>query len=317
MDLGRILTRAWQIIWQHKVLWIFGILASCAGGGGGGGGGFGGSSNVSEPQNFGPQFEQFGRNLENFLESGGWVLIAGIFCLLLLIGILAWVVGIFGKVGLIRGVLRAEDGQPINFRALSGDARAQLGSALGLNLVLGLIAFLGAVGLLLLGIPLGVLTLGFGLICLVCLVVPLAIVFSIYSEVANVALVKERLSINEALGKSWSLLRSQPGPLAGLAIALFIIGVLASLVMLLPLVVVFAPILFTIFTDPDAMSRGFLIAGVLFLLVLPILLLLQGILVSYIQSVWTLGYLQLDAASGTPEVIVKPRRPRTPRTSKA
>ena len=38
---GEVLTRAWQNIWKHKVLWIFGILASCArrGGGGSGGGG--------------------------------------------------------------------------------------------------------------------------------------------------------------------------------------------------------------------------------------------------------------------------------------
>ena len=36
MDIGEVLSRAWQIIWKHKVLWIFGILAGCASGGGGG-----------------------------------------------------------------------------------------------------------------------------------------------------------------------------------------------------------------------------------------------------------------------------------------
>src|SRR5665647_313475 len=29
MDFGYILKRAWQIIWKFKVLWVFGILASC------------------------------------------------------------------------------------------------------------------------------------------------------------------------------------------------------------------------------------------------------------------------------------------------
>jgi len=28
MDYGNVLSRAWQIIWKHKVLWIFGILAA-------------------------------------------------------------------------------------------------------------------------------------------------------------------------------------------------------------------------------------------------------------------------------------------------
>ena len=42
-NFGEILTRAWQITWKYKVLWIFGILAGCTnGGGGGGGGGVGG-----------------------------------------------------------------------------------------------------------------------------------------------------------------------------------------------------------------------------------------------------------------------------------
>ena len=30
MEIGEVLSRAWQIIWKHKVLWIFGILASCS-----------------------------------------------------------------------------------------------------------------------------------------------------------------------------------------------------------------------------------------------------------------------------------------------
>ncbi len=31
MDFGNILTRAWQISWKHKALWLFGILAACGG----------------------------------------------------------------------------------------------------------------------------------------------------------------------------------------------------------------------------------------------------------------------------------------------
>ena len=32
-NFGEVLTRAWQIIWKHKVLWIFGFLAGCGQGG--------------------------------------------------------------------------------------------------------------------------------------------------------------------------------------------------------------------------------------------------------------------------------------------
>lgn len=41
IDYGKILKRAWHILWNYKTLWIFGILlALTAGGGGGGGGGY-------------------------------------------------------------------------------------------------------------------------------------------------------------------------------------------------------------------------------------------------------------------------------------
>jgi hypothetical protein len=44
IDFGKILKRAWHILWNYKVLWIFGILLAMTAGGGGGGNG-GGSSN--------------------------------------------------------------------------------------------------------------------------------------------------------------------------------------------------------------------------------------------------------------------------------
>ena len=39
MDYGEIFSKAWKIIWKYKILWLFGIFASCSGGGGNGGGG--------------------------------------------------------------------------------------------------------------------------------------------------------------------------------------------------------------------------------------------------------------------------------------
>ena len=60
-NFGEVLTRAWQIIWKHRVLWIFGILASCGRGGGGGNGGGGNSGFQTQGPdiNVPPQLEQF------------------------------------------------------------------------------------------------------------------------------------------------------------------------------------------------------------------------------------------------------------------
>ena len=30
MDIGSVLTRAWNITWKYKVLWLLGILAGCS-----------------------------------------------------------------------------------------------------------------------------------------------------------------------------------------------------------------------------------------------------------------------------------------------
>ena len=37
MDYGRVLTRAWEITWRWKILWILGFLAALGSGSGGGG----------------------------------------------------------------------------------------------------------------------------------------------------------------------------------------------------------------------------------------------------------------------------------------
>ena len=36
MDYGEVLSKAWKIVWKFKILWIFGILASCTGNAGSG-----------------------------------------------------------------------------------------------------------------------------------------------------------------------------------------------------------------------------------------------------------------------------------------
>ena len=44
INIGKILKRSWHILWNYKVLWIFGILLAMTSGGGGGGNGGGGNS---------------------------------------------------------------------------------------------------------------------------------------------------------------------------------------------------------------------------------------------------------------------------------
>src|SRR5512138_2092297 len=110
-NFGEVLTRAWQIIWKHKVLWIFGILASCSRGGsnfnsggnnsgGGGNGGFGTGPNVP------PQFERFAEWVANNITTFV-VLIITLACVIAIISIF---LGTIGRIGLIRGTAQVEGG---------------------------------------------------------------------------------------------------------------------------------------------------------------------------------------------------------------
>src|SRR5678815_291560 len=108
-NFGEVLTRAWQIIWKHKVLWIFGVLASCSqsgsrfnSGNNSGGGGTGGTG----PTNLPPQLERFFEAISQ--NIGAFIAIAvAIVCIF-------WIVSIFlgtiGRIGLIRGTWQVEGG---------------------------------------------------------------------------------------------------------------------------------------------------------------------------------------------------------------
>ncbi len=57
IDYGKIIKRAWHILWNYKILWIFGVLLALTVGGGGGGGGGSGyrfSGHPGENGGYGP-----------------------------------------------------------------------------------------------------------------------------------------------------------------------------------------------------------------------------------------------------------------------
>jgi hypothetical protein len=53
LDIGKILKRAWHILWNYKILWIFGILLAITSGGRGGGSNGGGGSGGGSGYEFG------------------------------------------------------------------------------------------------------------------------------------------------------------------------------------------------------------------------------------------------------------------------
>jgi hypothetical protein len=300
MDYGNILTRAWRITWQHKVLWIFGILAGCSGSNGGnsnfraqGQAGSGG------PNGF-PGVERF----QDFLESpeGTWAIVA-IVVLALLIALAVLVLSTIGRGGLIGGARLADEQGSVTFGDAWGIGVKSFWRLLGLSLLLAvpiiLLAVITGVGFAVAG--------PFGLICLplLCLAILAFIPLSIVAHFAQFGVVLDGLRVGDAFRKGWEVLKTNLGPIIILGLILIVIGFVAGILIAAPFIAILAPLLIGMIAGSNADSAlpgmPFLVAaGLGFLCYLPIALVLSGVLQTWVMSAWMLAYRQFTGRAMTP-----------------
>lgn len=299
MNFGEVLSRAWQIIWRNKVLWIFGILAGCGNATGSGGGNTG--FRFSEGDRLPPQLEQFFSQFER-LPDWQIALLVGLVVLAILVLIVLFVLlGTIGRVGLIRGTQMAERGDTtLLFGDLFREGMRYFWRVFLLNLLFGL-AFAVVIGLIVIAyIGVSIVTLGIGALCLlpfICLLVPLGWFLQVVVEQANVALVVEDLGILDGFRRGWDVVRTNLGPIIVMSLILLLgIGLLGGLIIGIPLAAVIGPAVTGAIIGTDrALGGGLLIAALCFVAYLPVLILLNGILRGYIISAWTLTYMRLTS----------------------
>lgn len=292
-NFGEVLSRAWQIVWKHKVLWIFGIFAGCSRSGGGGSSGVGGGDGGG----FGPGGNQPFSEIERVFEQiGQWIsdnpwIIAVFVILILLFIVFSIFLGTIGRIGLIKGTYKAEQGEErLIFGELFSESMPYFWRVFGLSLLIGLL-------FLLIFLPLiffGVITAGIGFICilpLLCLLIPISWAVMVVIEQANAAIVLEDLGIGDGLRRGWEVVRANIGTMILMALILFIGSAVVGIVLAIPLIVALVPLV--IGSVAGAERTPLLIGGVCCAVYLPILLILNGILTAYIQSAWTLTYMRL------------------------
>mgnify|MGYP001054570568 CR=1 FL=1 len=301
MDYGKVLSRAWEITWRWKVLWILGFLAALGRGGTGGN------------PNFSTDSSKWGRTYVQHVPPEIMALIAGILCLALFIGIAIWVVSVIARGGLIAGVQQVEEEGATSFGQAWRGGASRFWTLCGI----GILAAIPLIILLFGGIAVLVATIAGGLaifngsnasglgivlpavFCgstLCCGLLALSVVLAQIRIYAERAAILEGLGWLQAFGRGWEVLKSNLGPTIVLWLIFFLIGlVLAALIFVLLL-----PVLLPLFalagnTDPRLWLVASLCCGGLLVFVLGALI--SAVVETFSSATWTLAYRDLTGLS--------------------
>jgi len=120
--------------------------------------------------------------------------------------------------------------------------------------------------------------------------------------------VVDKTGIFEGLAAGWNVLKRNPGQIIVMGLILLIGGGIIGLIIALPLALIIFPVIFGAMLGGSAINASLLVSALLFILYLPVLLLLTGVLRSYTGTAWTLTFLRLtgrgipapDLAMGSP-----------------
>ena len=303
---GEVLSRAWQIVWKHRSLWIFGILASCTRGGpsvnwniNGSDGGF-----QRGVPNLPPEMIQF----FEFVTRNAVPIIAGSIAIVCILWIVAIFLGTIGRIGLIRGTWQAETGENVIFGQLFGESLPYFWRVFGLSLLVGLPFFLVFLALAASFVAFGVGAARMGegnapafgflaifplLVCCICLLVPIGIVASLIVRQAERAIVLENTSVLPALSRGWDVFRNNLAPIIVMAIILAVISLVAGFILAIPVIVVIVPATIAFIANQARNWTPMMLALACICILAPFLWLISGILMAYIESAWTLTYMRL------------------------
>lgn len=320
MNYTDILKKAWNIVWKHKILWLFGLLAGSAIGSG-----QGFSYNFSSPN----RMQQHWQNGQNFPDMFGrasgflhsvpvfaWVLLAGaVMVAVLLFSLIAFFVGQYGTAGLIKGSALADDPQ-IGKLSLGEVHRALKPYYWRLVLLRLLLVFVSIMAAGLLSLPLVIFiigTLGVGLCCLIpffILLIPVAWAANVLVHNASIALIDENLDAIEAVKRAWQVTVRNIGPFLVLHLILMLIRFISVLVLSVPLIAAALPLLIALRASSAAWAlAGGALFGLLAMVYLPLLLLVVSVLNAYDLTVRALAFRDLKDKVRVPPLGAQPLPP--------
>ena len=293
MDYGKLLGRAWNIIWEHKFLILLGVLVALGSAGGGGNAGANVSSRRGDAGDFDFQMPDLGDELglPSELAMVGVIALIGI---ALIVGIAFWALSTIARGGLIAGASAIEAGSTSSFGQAFRAGWQKGWTLLGIGIVPAIpgfiLAILGAVGAVgYLGfarqglgsapfLPNGALV---GMIAvLACLLVPVAVALSLLRTFANRACMLQDLGVFASYRRGVEVLLGNIGPALVLFLLQVVISIGLAIVLFLPNIVM-----------------------ALCCALWPVLLLVQGAVASYFSTLWTLAWREWTGLGQVSDVV--------------
>lgn len=318
-NFGEVLTRAWQIVWKHKVLWIFGFLASCGRGGSnfnsgsnsGGDGGFG-----NGPTDLPPQLESF----LNWIVNNVTMFVVLVITLACVISLISIFLGTIGRIGLIRGTADAEGGaESLIFGQLFSESTPYFWRVFGLSLLAGLPFFIVILAAILLGAMfaigasqgsdasaigmMGMLPIFIGCFCIL---IPIGWVINLIVRQSERVIVLEDAPVMPSLSRGWEIFRNNLGPIIVMAIILAVITLVVGFVIAIPLLIAVVPAVIAFAAGDGQNWNPLLFALICICLYAPVSWLLNGIAIAYAESAWTLTYMRLTRKPDSNDMMTPP-----------
>ncbi len=315
MDYGNILRRSWNIIWNNKFMMVLGFLAALGSGANfsGSGGGGGDSGSTFDGSEFGA-IPEISENIGAILATAS-VIIIGLLCFFLVVGILLWLLRLTAQAGLIDGAARLDAGEKVTFREAFSAGWKKIGRMVGIDLILfgvfilfaivGIIVLFGAVGATFAGAAGGgedisavLASVGVGLIalicCLFCVLFIYALVVSVIHPFAQRAAVLEDKGVMDSIRRGWNVIRDNLGQVIVLFIIFILIGFLVGAItfaVFIPVAAIsFAPIGLRLLGGEVIEVLDVILAtgGFLFLILLGAVI--NSVFISFRETAFTLAY---------------------------
>ena len=297
-DFGEVLTRAWQITWKHKILWVFGLLSMLIG-------------LLFLPVAFAPALSIFlAEDTPVWIEQPAYVF--GFFGIFVLLIIVSFFIGVFTQAAISVGVFRAErEEEKFSFSEILKASQPYFWRYMGLMALLMGGVFLVMFGFFAIQSLVSLLTLGLGAMCLIplqFLLYPLMIVAYAWQEQALASIVVDDLSVLDAAKHSWQVFRKNMLPVLLITLILYLgVGMISGFVSI-PLMIPFFAIPFALIEEIENIRTIIIIASLCLVVYMPILAIFQSVALIYLKAGWMVTYLRLTQKSEPLEspVFVEP-----------